>query len=118
MRKKSRSKVFYCDSLPMSYSSGELFHIFGAELLESVLLYCLSYILHKMIVEIQVVKNTKAHAEHFLCFEKVAYIRPRIISARRAAAAAVYRRRICFILLIQQIHCTVAGEYERVPRIS
>ena len=57
------------------------------ELAVSSLVECVAYLLHKLVIEIEIMQNRKPHAERLLCLEEVADIRPRIIPAGGTSTA-------------------------------
>ena len=66
-----------------------------------------AYLLHKLVVEIEIVQDRKAHPERFLRLDQVADVRPRIVPASGTRAALVERTRVFQIFFIHYIYFTV-----------
>ena len=61
--------------------------VFVIKFLVSVLIKRVADFLHKLVIEIEVMKHRKTHTERLLCLEKVTDICARILTAGRTRAA-------------------------------
>ena len=69
-KKARKSSLFY-----LVFSSlAELDSVFVIEFLVAALVKSIADFLHKLVIEIKVMKNGKAHAESLFCLEKMANI--------------------------------------------
>lgn len=57
------------------------------EFLVFALIESVADLLHKLVIEIKVMKNAKTHSERFLSLKEMSYIRARVILAGRTAAS-------------------------------
>ena len=89
-----------------------------SEFCKSTFIESISYSLHKLVVEIQIVHNEQTKSKRFLCFEKMAQISSGISSAYRAVAKRIDRTVVTLIFLVVEIDNTGPGEEMSMPSVS
>ena len=75
----------------------------------SSLLDGLTDLLHHMIVKIQIMKHTQAHAKHLFCLQKMADICSAVTTAGRALTAFLNRILVQLVFGIKQIQLPMIG---------
>ena len=71
-----------------------------------------------MIIEIQIVKYTETHSQHFLCFQKMTDIGSAVMLACRTLTAFFDRTCVQFIFCIEQIHLSMIGIYMSMTTVT
>ena len=92
--------------------------VFSVKFLGSSLVKRISYLLHKIVIEIEVMKNCKAHAKSLLSLKEMTDIGARIVLTSRASALIGNRSSVRKILLVIDVYLTVPGEEISVSCIS
>ena len=63
-------------------------------------------VFHKLVVEIEIVKNCQAHSEHFSCLKQVTDVRARIPSASGTVTVGVNGQRVGAVFLVVEVDDT------------
>lgn len=72
---------------------------------------------HKLVVEIEVMRYGKHHAEGLLCLDKVADVGAAVMAAGGAVAVFVDGTGVAGIFFVAQVHLAVPGEHISVPSV-
>lgn len=75
-------------------------------------------LLHKLVVEVKVVLNCKAHSHSLLCLDEVADIGSAVMAACGAATIFVNGSGVTGVLFIHNINLTVPCEHVAVTGIT
>ena len=93
-------------------------HIGVVELLEGTVVQCLADTLHQVIVEVQVVHDSQAHAQQLVRLLQMADIRAGEIAADRAVTVRVDGRLVALVFQVLDIDDAVPGEQMPVARVA
>lgn len=85
-------------------------HILIMELLKCAVIQRFTNPLHQMIVEIQVVHNSQAHAQHLIGLLQMAYVGAGKVAADRAIAMRIDGRFVALVLQVLDVNDAVPGE--------
>ena len=108
-----------CKHFPEKSDAGIKFmHIGVVELLEGAVVQCLADALHQVIVEVQVVHDSQAHAQQLVRFLQMADIRAGEIAADRAVTVRVDGRLVALVFQVLDIDDAVPGEQMPVARVA
>ena len=88
------------------------------EAFEVTAFQCITDLLRQIVIEIQIVRNGKAHTKRFLCLKQMTQIRARVVAAGRALAALVDRAIVTGVFFIHQRDLTVPGKQAAVTRVA
>ena len=64
---------------------------------------------HHRVVEIEVMEDAEAHAQHFLRFQQMANVSPAVALAGGALAAFLNRPLVTLVFLVEEVHLAMVG---------
>ena len=88
------------------------------EFLVSALVKSVSDLLHKVIIEIEIMENRKAHTKGFACLEEMTDVGSGVLTAGRTLTFLGNGARIFYILFVQKIDLALPGEEIAVSCIT
>ena len=92
--------------------------ILMVKFLESALIKCLTNFLHKLVVEIEVMKHRKTHSKCLTGLEKMSDVGARVMLTCGALTLLCNRLGIVDILLVEKVHLSLPGKEVTVACIS